>query len=148
MPRYHDSGQLLRFKLPVEQALADDVKAAAVEAVRKRYGDEAATAAGFALDQVISRSIARADWKVEGEAYVSRTGVRGRASGEFALPLTPSGIMLPEGTPIPELYARASFRYRGSLRTGTLHLAMVRAECGLRAPLPGGQAGVSVSTRP
>ena len=146
IPKYHDSGQLLRFKLPVQQALADRVKDSAVEAVRRKYGNEAAAAAGFALDQVISHAIARTDWKVEGEARVSRTGVKGSASGEFSLPLTPAGLRLPEGTPVPELYAKASFRFRGSLRTGNLHLAMVRAECGLRAPLPGGQASVSVST--
>ncbi|MBI3859311.1 MAG: hypothetical protein HY296_03595 [Thaumarchaeota archaeon] len=148
MPKYRDAGQLLKFKLPVEQTVADDVKGAAVEAVRKRYGDEAATAAGFALDQVIPRSIARADWNVEGEAYVSRTGVKGKASGEFALALTPAGLRLPEGTPVPELYAKASFRFRGSLRTGSLRLAMVRVECGIRAPMLGGQASVSVSSGP
>ena len=148
IPKYSDSGQLLRFKLPVEQTLTDSVKDAAVEAVRKRYGGEAAAAARFALDQVISRSIARTDWKLEGEARVSRTGVKGSASGESSIPLTPAGLRLPEGTPVPELYAKASFRFRGSLRTGNLRLAMVRAECGLRAPLPGGQASVSVSTKP
>ena len=146
MPKYRDSGQLLKFKLPGQQALPDRVKASAVEAVRRRYGDEAAAAAGFALDQVISHSIATTDWKVEGEAHVSRTGVKGAASGEFVLPLTPAGLRLPEGTPVPELYAKAYFRFRGSLRTGSLQLAMVRAECGLRAPLPGGEASVSVST--
>lgn len=148
IPRYHDSGQLLKFKLPVQLALADRVEDSAVEAVRRRYGDEAAAAAGFALDQVISHTIARADWKVEGEARVSRTGVKGSASGEFSLPLIPAGLKLPEDTLVPELFAKASFRFRGSLRTGNLHLAMVRAECGFRVPLPGDQASVSISTKP
>lgn len=91
IPKYHDSGQLLKFKLPVQQALADRVKDSAVEAVKMRYGDEAATAAGFALDQVISRSIARVDWKVEGEARVSRTGVRAVPAGSSPSLWAPPG---------------------------------------------------------
>jgi hypothetical protein len=131
-PKFANSGQLIKFKLPLQQALADTVKEAAVRAVRQRYGDAAATAAGVALDQAIARAIPAANWAVEGEAHVTSTGVRGKASAGFTLPITVAGLNLPEGVPGPQLYARTSFRYSGSLRTGTLKLAMVRADAGFR----------------
>ena len=143
---YLDSRKLIEVRLPYQKALTDEAKSQAVEAVRERYGDEAAALTGAALDQVIARVVPSVNWAVEARAGMRGNSVKGVARGEFALPLPPAWLKLPEGAPAPELFVSASFGFDGNLATGRLDLAKVRAEAGFRTNLPGNQAVISVSS--
>jgi hypothetical protein len=146
---YPDGQYLVKYRLPDQQAFGDDVKSEAVEAVRKRYGPAWADAASVVLDRLIKSAAGGARWSTEGEVRVGLNGVRGKASAEFTVdPLAAAGLKLPDGAPAPKLYAKVSLRYDGNLKTGRLDVTKVRAECGLKADLPEGQAGVSISVVP
>ena len=130
---FRSSGPLIRARLPAQQDLADEVKSRAVEVVRRRYGDSAAAAASVVMGQVIARALPSVNPSVTSEVALGRTYVRGSASVEFTMdPLAAAGLKLRGGMPAPQLYAMASFSFRGDLRTGALEIAGVRAEAGFR----------------
>jgi hypothetical protein len=130
---FPSAGPLVRARLPAQQEFADEVKSKAVEAVRRKYGDTAAAAASAVMEQALARVLPSANPSITAEVALGRTYVRGSAIVEFTMdPLAAAGLKLRGGAPTPQLYARASFSFRGSLRTGTLDVTGVRAECGFR----------------
>jgi hypothetical protein len=130
---YPNSKYLIKYQLPAQRVFADEAKSKAVDVIRRRYGASWAEAASAVLDQLIKRAVPAANWSTTEEVQVSRTKVVGDASAEFTLdPLAAAGVRLPNGAPAPELYASASFRFRGNLKTGRLELTRLHIQCGFK----------------